>query len=64
MVYLKACECDSKGSATLQCLSDGKCSCKSGYNSTKCTNCTETFYKNSDGECEGKKYLKVDFEAF
>ena len=63
LLKLEACECDRKGSSTLQCLSDGKCSCKSGYNSTKCDNCAVNFYKNSDGECEGKEYLKLFYQA-
>ena len=47
-----ACECDGKGSETLQCDSNGQCSCKTGHNSTKCDKCSENYFKDQ-GDCKG-----------
>ncbi|XP_078605163.1 laminin subunit gamma-2-like [Branchiostoma floridae x Branchiostoma japonicum] len=49
----KACECNSDGSATQQCIADGTCSCKSDIFGDKCDKCRENYYDVTRGclEC-------------
>ena len=35
----QSCQCNSQGSVSLQCTSDGRCNCKTGYNGKKCREC-------------------------
>ena len=50
----QSCQCNSLGSVSLKCSSNGKCDCKVGYNGQKCSDCAEGFAKNTTGSCIGK----------
>ena len=49
----KSCQCNSVGSLNLNCNSNGKCSCKSGYTSDKCNQCASGYFKEKSGRCTG-----------
>ncbi|KAJ8974238.1 hypothetical protein NQ317_016734 [Molorchus minor] len=43
--YCVACDCNSVGSRTLQCNSEGKCQCKPGVTGDKCDRCEANYYE-------------------
>ncbi|KAL9987042.1 hypothetical protein ACROYT_G001277 [Oculina patagonica] len=45
------CECNTFGSANLQCSSSGQCPCKANATGLKCTQCTSEFYGLPDEPC-------------
>ncbi|XP_051867794.1 laminin subunit gamma-2-like [Pristis pectinata] len=48
----KPCNCDPRGSWSLQCRSDGKCNCKPGVFGDRCNQCAGDTYYNSTTGCE------------
>ncbi|XP_044268909.1 laminin subunit gamma-1 isoform X1 [Tribolium madens] len=50
--YCIACECNEKGSRSLQCNSEGKCQCKSGVTGDKCDRCAVNHYEFSATGCK------------
>ncbi|CAH0546889.1 unnamed protein product [Brassicogethes aeneus] len=50
--YCIACECDSVGSRSLQCNSEGKCQCKPGVTGEKCDRCASNHYDFGASGCK------------
>ncbi|KAL1130902.1 hypothetical protein AAG570_012143, partial [Ranatra chinensis] len=50
--YCVPCNCDEKGSRSLQCNSEGKCQCKPGVTGDKCDRCADDFYDFSNTGCK------------
>ncbi|XP_069794303.1 laminin subunit gamma-1-like [Narcine bancroftii] len=48
----KPCNCDPRGSWSLQCRSDGTCDCKPGVFGDRCNQCSGDTYYNSTTGCE------------
>ncbi|XP_067846572.1 laminin subunit gamma-1-like [Heptranchias perlo] len=48
----KPCNCDAKGSWSLQCRSDGTCDCKPGVFGHQCNQCAGDTYYNSTTGCQ------------
>ena len=57
MLFCLECVCDSIGSNSSQCGLTGVCPCKEGYTGDKCDTCKSDYYRNGNGECEGKTLL-------
>lgn len=50
--YCTNCNCNSTGSRSLQCNSEGKCQCKPGVTGDKCDRCDANFYNFGQHGCQ------------
>ncbi|KAJ8928497.1 hypothetical protein NQ314_018944, partial [Rhamnusium bicolor] len=50
--YCIACECNTVGSRSLQCNTEGKCQCKPGVTGDKCNQCDVNYYEFSAQGCK------------
>ena len=49
------CKCDPEGSSSIECSSNGQCTCNIGYTGEKCDICADTFFSQERGKCAGKE---------
>ncbi|KAK2564512.1 Laminin subunit beta-1 [Acropora cervicornis] len=51
----RKCECNSYGSANMQCSESGQCSCLANVTGLQCTQCPLGFYGLPANPCQGSK---------
>ena len=54
--FFAECKCDLDGSASLQCDANGHCTCKEGYNGSKCDECKPNIIGNLCDKCQKNYY--------